>query len=66
MGKVSVVIGLLIIAISLEGKSDVKVFREGNLGVKIKSYSREVSQEVVENKSKISKKTYDSPTADLY
>lgn len=64
MNKLAVLIGILVIALSLQGKNRTETVKAENYGLNISGYSKESLSEVAK-KSEVVKRVTFSPIAEL-
>lgn len=65
MNKIAIVIGIFVLAFSLQGKSKAEIVKIENFGLNISGYSKEVEVKSAEKNIAVMERVRFSPTAEL-
>ena len=65
MNKIAIVIGLFVLALSLQGKNKAETVKIENFGLNISGYSKEVAAKSAEKNVAVMERVRFSPTAEL-
>ena len=65
MNKIAIVIGIFVLAFSLQGKNKVEIVKIENFGLNISGYSKEVEVKSAEKNIAVMERVRFSPTAEL-
>ncbi len=65
MNKIAIVIGIFVLAFSLQGKNKAEIVKIENFGLNISGYSKEVEVKSAEKNIAVMERVRFSPTAEL-
>ena len=65
MNKIAIVVGIFVLAFSLQGKNKVEIVKIENFGLNISGYSKEVEVKSAEKNIAVMERVRFSPTAEL-